>query len=247
MAVRVARTVREHCRADNMPPPEPLGRKSQTVEITGANLARTKCEDKRLRLVGRLLRKGADATAVARVLAALRVEALDEWLSTWRQLHREISDQVSERDPQQRERVRRLRLALKLAEECIRLFDQSAAGILRCLGGPPRLMLETINEINKAHRYEAKSPEERLQEVMVTVARIAIERCRAYSLPVPEQFREVLTEEEQDLILGRKPQAVEARDADPPANAKCVDSTVPSKVPQEAPGDMDKEKKGEGE
>ena len=168
--------------------PERSGKK---FAPTPKNLARRKYQDKGVRLLARFLLNEANVATVASSLAVLYLESLDRLMNLSTQLDLTCRDQASKPDLQWKERVRRLRLTLRLEKERVHLLGQIIGGILGCLGGTQRLIHEAINKTN-ASPCEVDPDEARRIQMAVSIARIVVERCWAYKMELPEFLQKIV-------------------------------------------------------
>jgi hypothetical protein len=140
------------------------------------------------------------------------LEPLDRLMNLSTELDLACRDQASKPDLQWKEKVRRFRLTLRLEKERVHLLRQIIGGILACQGGTQRLIVEEINKIN-ANPYGVEPGEPMREEIYYRVARIFVERARAFKMPLPEFVQEAVrgmdaesvAEAERDGLLGPKP------------------------------------------
>jgi|GEM_PF-5607848 len=150
----------------------------------------------RLQVLAERLGREVETTATAGPLSEPFVDMFGRAINWLDQLHDATSNMLVLEDQPLAAQAARLKLFLEAHERVMTLMERAANCVLNLRGGKELLVYQMVARFQRSGQ-EPSSDETRLHEIMAKVAHIAIERCRAYNLPLPEPLKEALTEDER--------------------------------------------------
>ncbi len=190
----------------------------------------SKYRDERIQALAQLLADKANATSVGYALAALHLESLHQALILKTELDELTCAQLEATDLRREKELGRVRRAVRLEGEWMRLLNRASTSVLACLGGRQRLLFEAVHKANNP--YEAE-PADVYHEIAVQIARVMVERSVAFKLPLPKVAQEAVREMDPETVAQAERDGI----LDPkPAEREGIVEPKP-----------DKDKKGEGE